>query len=217
MKAFIIGGGTSLINFDFDRLKDKDVIAINSAILNVPFAKYFITVDYTFLYKIDLKKFSKFKAHKYFVADLHFPFMTDIDGEIRDLRLRHPYDLSLFDTVIKAHSHKGIGYNFDDFRTGLNSGFCGMQLAIALGYRKIYLLGMDFAITGDKTHYHDQYKLLRNKAFARKLEKKLIVYRRHFTDAIKQLKLERPDIEIISCSESSPLNGYVRYVPLNEI
>ncbi len=48
-RVFIIGGGTSLTGFDFSLLKDDDIIAVNKSIEYVPHAKYFITMDYTFI------------------------------------------------------------------------------------------------------------------------------------------------------------------------
>ena len=51
-EVFIIGGGSSLKNFQFECLTDRDTITINMSIFHVPNPNYFITVDYTFLYKM---------------------------------------------------------------------------------------------------------------------------------------------------------------------
>ena len=52
MEVFIVGGGTRLSGFDFNKLKNKNVIAVNKSICYVPNANYFITMDYTFLRKV---------------------------------------------------------------------------------------------------------------------------------------------------------------------
>src|ERR1035438_7608503 len=41
-RVFIVGGGASLIGFDFNSLVNEDVIAVNKAIEFVHHAKYFI-------------------------------------------------------------------------------------------------------------------------------------------------------------------------------
>lgn len=42
---YIIGGGESLKDFDFDTIKDKDCMVINATILICPQAKYFVALD----------------------------------------------------------------------------------------------------------------------------------------------------------------------------
>ena len=157
-EIFIVGGGSSLVDFDFSKLKNKNTIAVNMSVFDVPSPNYFISVDYTFLKKIgrNIGPFRCIKTTKIFVVDLHFRYLEEKYGQIIDVRNGLTYDLKDFDVVIKARRCEGIGYNYNDFRTGLNTGYCALQLAIILGYKKIYLLGIDLT-QGKTTHYHNGY------------------------------------------------------------
>ena len=202
-EVYLIAGGTSLKGFDFSLLKGKDIIAVNKAILDVPFAKYFITIDYTFIdHKLnDIKKiFPNSKATKVFIANLSPYYMVEEKGRIVDTRTNYVYDLSKFDMVIKSRYKSGVGFNFNQFAHGNNSGFCALQLAICLGYKKIHLLGYDLCVSEDRTHYHSGYR--QNKEI---FNSKLKEYLNNFLYTLKILKLRQPDIEIYNYSSNSLL------------
>ena len=213
-EVFIIGGGPSLRGYPFERLGNKDTIVTNIAIFDVPNPNYFITVDYTFLKKLRgfKERFLTGKYPKIFVADLSYPYLIEhpIKCCIMDKRFRMKYDLSSFDMVIKARQQTGFGYTFNDFRTGANSGYCALQLAVILGYTKIHLLGIDLSVK-KKTHYHDMYSV--DSAFETKLRK----YFSYFEIGLKRLKRHRPNIEVISHSKDSPLNDIIKYSSLEEL
>lgn len=209
--VFVIGGGTSLQNFDFSKLTNKCTIAVNKAILDVPNLDYFISVDFTFLNKIDKNKVKSCPATKIFVADLSYPFLQEKEGSIVDTRFNLVYKLQDFDTIIKCRKQSGMGITLKDFRTGKNSGFCALQLAVALGFRKIYLLGIDL-VSGINTHYHGGYGETKNK-FNRKLDE----YFNFFKAGIEELKTYPNPPEIYSCSQFSKLNRLIPFVGLSEI
>ena len=201
--VYIIGGGPSLKDFDFYKLKDKDIIAVNNAFLNVPWAKYFITMDYTFQNKTHKLKFRNFLGTKIFIANFDNDYLAEKDGKIVDTRFNLLYKLKPFDMIIKSRKSDGIGYSFKDFRNGTNSGFSAIQLAILLGYEEIYLLGFDLTGT-DRTHYHDYYN--RN---PEKYQPTLDIYYSYFHRAILKLKYDYPQIQIYSCSSISKLNDFL--------
>ena len=214
-EIFIVGGGPSLKGFDFDCLTNRKTIAINIAIFDTLNPDFFITVDYTFLSK--LKKlgpaFTKKTCPKFFVVDFSCSDLKEDDtrGNIKDVRCNIVYKLAPFDIIIKARKAEGIGYSFKDFRTGKNSGFCALQLAVLLGYKKINLLGIDLGTTSDKSHYHDMY------GGGSSFNDKLMMYYQYFKTGILQLKKEHPEIEIKSYSKNSPLNLIVDYVALETL
>jgi len=146
-RVFIVGGGPSLKDFEFIKLAEEDTIVVNKSILDVPLSNYFITVDYTFLSKIGLDCFKRINTEKVFVADFSYPFLKKKDSQIVDTRTNLVYDLKYFDRVIESQKYEGIGFTFDDFRSGRNSGYCALQLAVILGYEEIYLLGIDLNIS----------------------------------------------------------------------
>lgn len=211
--VFIVAGGPSLKNFDFNLLCTKHTIAVNKSIFDIPNPNYFISVDYTFLRKVkkERNQFGAIDAKKFFVADLSHPDLVEYNGQIIDKKYNLVYYLQDYNRVIKAQRPRGIGYTFEDFCTGRNSGFCALQLAVVLGYKKIYLLGIDL----DKqvtTHYHEGYgesKL--------SFDSKLDTYYEYFLIGLKQLMYEKPGIHVISCSKTSRLNDIIDYRLAEEV
>lgn len=202
--VFVIGGGPCLKDFDFSKLADKHTIAVNKAILSVPNLEYFISVDFTFLNKIDKNKVRSCPATKIFVADLSYSFLKEMDGRIVDTRFNLVYKLQDFDTIIKCRKQSGMGLTLKDFRTGKNSGFCALQLAVALGFKTIYLLGMTLRTT-DQTHFHGGYGESKEK-----FDKKLEEYFSFFKNGLLELR-SKSDIEVISCSSNSRLNSIIPF------
>lgn len=209
-RVFVVGGGASLKGFDFDRLANEDTIAVNKAMFSLP-ATYFITMDYTFLRKVNIQEFRKSKASKVFIANLEPTYMEEAEGKIVDTRFSLVYALNDFDLVVKSRQSGGIGTTFRDFRSGKNSGFCGLQLAVLLRYEEIYLLGMDLNAPG-ATHYHGGYGEAKER-FKTKLE----AYFECFSTALQTLLVLRPDIRVISCSPMSRLNGIIGYSKIDEV
>jgi len=213
-EVFVIGGGPSIKNLDLSLLKGKDTIAVNKSIFDFPTAKYFVTIDFTFLRKIDIKKFRKTPATKFFIANFAFEHLKYIDGRIVDARPNFKnrngigliYDLPDFDIVVRSKQSSGIGIEFNDFRSGGNSGFCGFQLAVLLGYKKIYLLGIDLNDVCEETHYHGGYG-----EDAAKFYSKTPMYLDNFISGLKELEHKNPRVDVYSCSNVSKLNGTIEY------
>jgi len=212
-EVFIVAGGPSLIGFDFTCLRNKDTIVVNKSIFDVPTPDYFITVDYTFLRKIRSKKavFDSITPTKIFVADFHCKYLREKKGRIVDIRTNLVYELHDFDVIIKAKQIAGIGYTYNDFRTGTNSGYCALQLAVLLGYTEIYLLGVDLTQT-ETTHYHGGYGE-RPSSFNAKIP----LYANRFKTGLVQIKQDNAGIEVISCSSISVLNKVIPYQDIKEI
>lgn len=214
--CFVVGGGNSLKNFKFDKLINKTTIVSNKALLNVPNSNYFITTDYTFLNW--LKKENKYKhfvnneCMKFFVANCISDAIQNKNGVITDTRYDLKYKLEDFDKIVICKSAKSIGFDFNNFNSGYNSGFSSLQLAILLGYNPIYLLGMDMCNQGTETHYHGGY----GKSHKR-MGENLDNYLKHFKTILNRLKIEKPDLQIISCSDISLLNEVIPYQPIEEI
>ncbi len=220
--CFVIGGGPSLKGFDFSLLKDQNVVAINQAIWKISTAQYFVTTDYTWLLKNQISgftnleaknKFKKHPAEKYFILALGQDRLIPIDEfHCRDRKFGLTYDLSLFDRVIRPKQYGGMGFSFEDFHYGSDSGFCGLQLAVILGFKTIYLLGFDFCNSGVDTHYHEDYTTIFDvDSYQAKLNEFLIPY----PQALKELR--EKGIQVFSCSHISKLNGHILYVDIGKI
>jgi len=218
-EIYIVAGGTSLKDFDFDKLKGKDVIAVNKSIIDCPWAKYFITMDYTFIdhivektkNKLTLKAFKNTPSEKYFIVAINNKYIQKRGKGYVDTRYNYCYYLKNFDHIIEARNEHDIGTSFETFGHGCNSGTCALQLALLLNYEKIYLLGVDLYI-GNETHYHGGYSESINK-----FQKKLDFYIPYFINNILMSFELFPNTSIYSCSKDSTLNDYIPYISLENI
>lgn len=206
----VVAGGPSLKGFDFNKLKNKECIAINKSILYVPNAKWFITIDYSFLHKIkqnERNELIKSKATKVFVANYGSDHLRDIGGAIKCTKTNKIYDLSLFDIIIRSKHIGGISMEWNKFSTGNCSGYCALQLAVLLKYDNIHLYGIDLKTNSRTTHFHGGYG-----EHEITLCKKLNRYSNDFFKGIKICK--NHGINVISRSKYSPLNKLIPYIPL---
>ncbi len=208
---YIVGGGTSLKGFDFQKLKDKDTIVVNMSAFDVSNPTYCITADSNIFRKVQEGFFKDIDTTWVLVTNPDHCSMKQKNGIFKHIHSGYVYNLFSINMIIKNAGVEGIGFTFKDFRTGYNSGFCAFQLAVLLGYKKIHLLGFDLCENNSKTHYHNKYK---NRKTIR--EKDFEKFYANFVLAIKILK-EKTDIEIISHSKISRLNNFIPYVSLGEI
>lgn len=209
--VYLIGGGNSVNDIDRSKLEGKNIIAINKSILDFPNAKYFITIDHSFLKKLDLQKriLVNSPAIKVFIANLVPEYMEDKGTTIVDTRWNLKYNLKLFDVIIKSREKEGLGYEWNDFRNGFCSAYCALQLAVLLRYKKINLVGFDMVAEG-QTHYHGGY----NESLE-EFSKKLNSYYETFKSTLVQLLEEdNKEFKIYSCSKISKLNKFLPYKQL---
>ena len=213
-EVFIVGGGPSLTGFNFHLLDGKDVIAINQSIFRLPSAQWFCTMDYTWRLRLNergqeenLRHFIAHRAHKIFVVGFAEPRLKIIsDQVIEDTEKNLQYELHEFNQVVFYSRYGGISSSWTDFRVGSESGFAGLQLAILLGYTKIYLLGYDFCISPYQTHFHHDYPPRDPVEFKQKLDR----YYKPYPGALSELL--RRGTEVYSCSPISRLNKHLLYV-----
>ena len=200
--CFVVGGGPSLNGFDFTQLNGFDTNAINKAVEYIPNPTYFITTDYSYFIKASLPiEQINLKVHKsYFVANMSHPYMEIQHGQIVDTRRNFVYeDLYQYDGVIQSYNTSGLSSTINEFSNGENSGHCGIQLALLLGYKKIYLLGFDLNKEG-QTHFHQSYRDIDQKSFKTKVGN----YGKILLDSLINYKLHGTQ-EIINLSSSSIL------------
>lgn len=213
--CFVVGGGPSLKGFDFSVLKDKTTVVSNKSIFDVPNPNYFVSTDYTFLNY--LKKENKYRnwlkinCLKFFIVNCISDVIQMVNGQITDTRYNLAYELQDFNRIIICKSAKSIGYDFENFNSGYNSGFSAFQTAVILGFNPIYLLGMDMT-SDNETHYHQGYQKSKSQ-----FEKNLSNYYPHFKNVLERLKIEKPELSIISCSKISLLNKVIPYKSIKEI
>jgi hypothetical protein len=146
-RCFILGGGPSLADFDFDRLRGELVIGINRA-----FEKFdpeiIFSIDsrlYTWLQKGMLgpgptQKFKDSTALKVWPEEIGFVFGREVQTVPRIIG-------------------RGLGKSIrEGIFTGSNSGFAALNLAICLEANPIYLLGFDLHTVGQwQKWFHEGY------------------------------------------------------------
>lgn len=209
--VFVVGGGNSLAGFDFTLLKDVDTIVVNKAIFDVPNPTHFVTIDHSFLGKIDKNKLKKINCKKHFIINLEQSYMKlTKENTVIDLRGNNKYDLSLFDYGHISNKSIGFGFSFLEFKSGENSGHSAVQLAILLGYKTIYLLGLDYNTQNDATHYHGGYG-----ETVQAFNEKCLNYRKKFIVGIEDVKKQK--IKLISLSSISALNKYIPFEKVEDV
>jgi len=250
-KVLVVGGGPSLFGFDFNRLRNHDTIVVNDSVFCTPSPTYFITMDYTWLFKhhIQYGKIQGQKDTAFFNRNMRRFFLVSFGGDrlgiiehgVEDKLHGVKYDLRPFDRVIYTSGYGGFGGTFDNFRSGSDSGYAAIQLAAALGYKQICLLGLDFAvedatstITGmpgatvrtthgmyrplttavkleTRTHFHTKAPRSRGNELKAKLDEFLTPYPEMLAQA------HASGLTILSCSKISKLNRWIPYAEIGKV
>ena len=160
-RCFVIGGGTSLSGFDFDRLgrSGERVIVCNRGFVEAPFADIMVAMDidlYNWLEAREIgrtheeqvaitKAFHRFKGLKVWIDMNNSTMQAPVHYVLRESR-----------PVIHKRMKNGIF-------SGNNVGVGALCLAATLGASPIYLLGYDFYLQKNesgkikKTHFHSGY------------------------------------------------------------
>lgn len=164
-RCFIIGGGPSLEGFDFHKLDGELTIGINKA---------FIACSPTINYVMDLRFYSALtvpdKDPK--AVELYNKWVAYKGIKVflkRSEKTR--FDPSIY--VVNSLPNKTISF---DLKKGIwggnNSGFGALMLAIALGCKRVGLLGFDMKVDtkGGRTHWYGKYPGQSIEEMPRKLE-----------------------------------------------
>jgi len=165
--CFLIGGGPSLTNFDFNFIKNELTIGINKS-----FTRFSATVNYA----MDVRFFDMVTyAQKPEWKELHQQWL-EYKGIKVFMRRRKKFKFDKGVYIVDSLPSKAISFDLDKgIWVGNNSGFGALMLAIGLGCKRIGLLGFDLKVQGTgngvKTHFHGGYKFQDKKSFQSKLDK----------------------------------------------
>ena len=179
--AFVLGGGSSLRDFDFNLLSGRLVIGVNDAFrLGVQIVPITIFGDATWWNRVkwDLEKYAKTGGVVYSVA----PALMNIKLDWLRCKNRVPNGLG---------DGENLGWNN-------STGAAAINLAVNLGARVIYLLGFDMttAPDGRTTHWHNYHRApTRPDSFQRFLRG---------MDALSvDLKRRHPGVKILNVTDGS--------------
>ncbi|MFT4579760.1 MAG: hypothetical protein ACI9UO_002607 [Nitrospinales bacterium] len=130
-KLFILASGTSLASHDLSLLKNKIVMGLNRSILVYPEPYYQCVFD-----------------HRLF--DLYH------DG-LKKARQLFTLEDRPFGQPIKLLGGDGFSWNLEEgIYSGYTISYFALQLAVYMGFKKIFFLGLDLKHDGPKTHFFGQ-------------------------------------------------------------
>lgn len=200
--CFLIAGGPSLAGFDFNLIKNQLSIGINKSFIKFP-----TTINYAMDSRFyDLVTFPENDK----LQNLHEKWRqyTGIKVFLRhSLRIKFDSSVyfvpSLHTNTLSLDLKKGIW-------GGNNSGFGALMLAIALGSKRIGLLGYDLKIKESKdskknkieTHWHGGYGNSKKDTFQEKLDKFKLCFN-DYADVIAS-----QGIEVVNLNLDSALNCF---------
>lgn len=150
-RCIIIGGGPSLTNFDRSIISNELAIGTNKEFMfSSPTINY--SMDYTFFELLNnnqrmdteeiimRRKWKEYQGIKVFLSQNKGKFSENI------------YTVNKIEKELISTNLK------DGIFGGNNSGIGALMLAIALGSKRIGLLGFDLKVEGERTHCHGGYK-----------------------------------------------------------
>ena len=137
--AYLIGGGSSLLGFDFNLLRGHNTVGSNHAFeLGSEIVSHLVFADADWFHKVQHEVKEKYKGTIVSLApainESYYPWIKKMQ------RIKEGLG---FDD--------GLGWNY-------SSGAIAMNLALSLGASQLYLLGYDLhANAKGKTHWHNRY------------------------------------------------------------
>jgi len=174
--VFVMASGVSLSQLDLSKLKGKMVIGLNRSVLIYPNPNYHCVMD--------LRLFKQYSELLESVPEL-FTFKD------------RP-----FGTELELIAAEGFSWNLEN---GIYSGYIvsyfALQIAVFMGFKNIFYLGLDLKNVGEKTHFfgHDFHSANHD--------------RTEFPKMIKMMEygaetLRDSRIKVYNCSPISQLKGF---------
>lgn len=187
-EAFIVGGGPSLMRFNWMALNNKFVVAVNRAYEVLPNAQivYFTDPDFYNDHK------AKMYNHAGELVRGHLPGKAFNDPKVREIVLSGANGLDMRSGFLKH---------------GSNSVYAAINLMVQIGFKKIYLLGVDMKWQGQKTHWHTGHKRQDPEA----VYTKMITAFKTMVKPLKELK-----VEVINLNPDSSLEVFPK-IPAENI
>ena len=127
-RLFIIASGPSLNDVDPAALKGETTLAINDALLRFPRSRYAAVMDSR-------------KLHELHRELLSVDAVFTLEGNSFGVELRY-----LGTEGFTADVERGI-------YSGYTTTYFALQIALFMGFREIYLLGLDLAATPERSHF----------------------------------------------------------------
>lgn len=143
--VFILGGGSSLLDFDFELLRGRLVVGCNMAYVHGPeICPVCIFSDHPF-----------FDANRFPLEEYH-----EKGGEIWTIA-RELFPRMDIQTLVKKNQRKprGLWHGANGIGFGGSTGCAAANLALQFGAKRVLLLGMDCKLheSGKRKNWHEAY------------------------------------------------------------
>ncbi len=187
--AFLLAGGPSLRGFDAEILRGRRVIAINNSYLLAPWADV--------LYYCDRQWWEdhRERALATFTGKYRVSLGTSADGTLR----------------LQTSGPRGLEKSPIALRSGSNSGYQAINLAVHFGVSRIVLLGYDMHTNGPETHWHAGHPRDRPGSQEEALQN---LFLPRFKHLVEPLRAE--GIEVINATPDSALKLWP-FIPLEKL
>jgi hypothetical protein len=193
-EAFIIGGGTSLRDFDWSLLKGENTIGCNNAFrLGYDICKICVFVDRKFIFSGANEK------RKGFYDELaKFPGLV-VTNDTQLKTRPEPW--------IKWMPRRPKGLHFDALGFNANCGASAINLALLLGSKTVYLLGIDMHLDGQgKPNWH-------NHLIDKPSEEVYVRMLASFGHVSRDLRTKFPDCKVFNVNRNSNLQVFPKLDP----
>jgi hypothetical protein len=179
----LIGSGPSLTQEQCNTVRSLNTIAVNDAWILAPWADVLYFADHRWLVW-HCEALASFKGVKVSIEQhMQVEFPPDVHV-LRNLDNGDPAGLSLDPTGIK---------------TGCNSGYQALNLAVLLGAKRIILLGYDYRFDGSRSHFFGDHPVPT-------FENHLPGYAQKFSTI--ENKLIELGIEVLNATPGTALNAF---------
>lgn len=164
-RVFIVATGPSLTMNDLKRLKNEYTISMNSIVSIFPktdFRPTYYMCSDGLVYKKIVHAQTLMRPEDVFIGIGNINTKWNIQlsdvGNIEDKNI-NLFHVDRTKTLKNVYSHKdefSTEFSFDAYKEIIDGGtitFCAMQMAAYMGFKEIYLLGVDCNYLGAKTHF----------------------------------------------------------------
>jgi len=202
--CFIVGGGPSLKNFDWTKLKGYRTIGVNRA---------FERFEPTIIFSMDTRFLNWVVNDKYALmkdgAETKTKFMASQAYKVWLCTYTIGLPKEFFIVRVEKNYFYGLrNFSLSSMREGIchgdNSGYAAINLAVCLGANPIYLLGFDCKHENGKSHWHDGHILKQKREDAEK-------WKGYFKIAAD--KLAPTDFRVINLNPGSALECFKKMSP----
>lgn len=182
-----LASGPSLTQADVDRCRGKHVIAVNDAVRLAAFADVLYSSAGEWWHRhLGMPEFRGMK------------FAVEPKRMAGRIRIRTEYTRWPDIQVLRHSGHTGLSLEPDALRTGHNSGYAAVNLAVLFGARTVILLGYDMGFSKGQKHFFKESGQVQPSPYE--------TFIRAFATMVEPLK--QAGVEVVNCSRISKLECF---------